>query len=238
MGRPEFHGKLESRGNDIDADNRPGPGDSSRHYGRKADGARAEDGEALPGPDRQGVHHGAGPRLQAAAQGGQDLEGQVLWNLDEVSLRSQAVGRKGRLAEEVSPDSASVQGVAPVGTPETEVQVIEVQAVRRAAASAPAATAAGLVGKNDVIASPDALHLLADLFHYAGALVTQHQRPFRSVIPFVDVADVGMADAAGDDADQYLVLPRAFHFEGFDLQGAAPSAQDGRPDLLHVHLLH
>ena len=45
-----------------------------------------------------------------------------------------------------------------------------------------------------------------------------------------------MADAGGDDADEHLVIPRTFHLEGLYLQGAAPLAQNGSLDIVHLNI--
>ncbi len=96
--------------------------------------------------------------------------------------------------------------------------------------------AAGLEGEHDVVTVPDALHLCPDTLHDAGALMAQDHGSIRIFVPVIDIADVGVADAAGDDAHQRLVVPRAFHLEGFRLHGAAPAAQNGCPDLLNVRI--
>jgi hypothetical protein len=41
-----------------------------------------------------------------------------------------------------------------------------------------------------------------------------------------------MADARGDEAHQDFLVPRALHLKGFNFQGAAFPAQDGRLNLV------
>jgi hypothetical protein len=94
----------------------------------------------------------------------------------------------------------------------------------------------GLEGEDDMVTAPDALHLSPDTLHYAGALMAQDYGSIRLSVPVIDIADVGVADAAGDDANQDLVVPGAFHREGFRLHGAASAAQNGCPDLLNVRI--
>ena len=72
-----------------------------------------------------------------------------------------------------------------------------------------------------------ALHVLAHPFNHARPLMTQHHC-LAGFVPVVAEVYIGMADARGDEAHQDFVVPRTFQFEGFDLQGAAFLAQDGR----------
>jgi hypothetical protein len=96
--------------------------------------------------------------------------------------------------------------------------------------------AAGLEGKDDMVAALDFSHRFPDTLHDAGALMAQDHGPIRLFVPVIDVADIRVADAAGDDAHEHLVVSRAFHLEGFRLQGAAPAAQNGCPDFLNVRI--
>jgi hypothetical protein len=45
-----------------------------------------------------------------------------------------------------------------------------------------------------------------------------------------------MADAGGNKAYQDFVIPRPFQLKGFDLQGAAFSAQNGRLNLANLNI--
>jgi hypothetical protein len=96
--------------------------------------------------------------------------------------------------------------------------------------------AAGLEGKDDVVTAQDAFHRFPDTLHDAGALMAQDHRPIRLFVPVIDVADIGVADAAGDDAHQHFIVPRALHLEEFTLQGAAPLTQNGCMNPLHVRI--
>ena len=233
----QLAGQFEPFREDVDADNRRGPDDASRHDRRKAHGARPEDGNAFACLDGQRVHHGAGACLQAAAQRGQQLQRQVLFHLHEIAHRCERVGGKGGLAEEMPFHAASEIGIAAAGAPKSEVELVEIPAIGRAPAAACPAGAAGLVGKDDVIAAPEAFHILPGPLDDARALMAQDQRPLRCIVPLVDIADVGVADAACRDTHQDLVIPRTLHLEGLDRQGAAPVAQDGRLDRLGLFIV-
>jgi hypothetical protein len=74
---------------------------------------------------------------------------------------------------------------------------------------------------------PDTLHVPADPLHHARTLMTQHHRSI-ALFPSVYEAYIGMADPRSDDAHQDLIIPRIFHLEGFDLQGAALFTQNSR----------
>ena len=180
--------------------------------------------------DGQRVHYGAGTGLQAAAQRGQQLQGQILLYLHEIAHRGERVGGKGGLAEEMPLHAASEVGIAAAGAPESEVELVEIPAIGRAPAAACPAGAAGLVGQDDVIAGPETFDLLPGPLDGACALMTQDQRTLGGIVPFVDVADVGVADTACGKAHQDLVVARTLHLEGLDRQGATPAAQNSRPD--------
>ena len=95
--------------------------------------------------------------------------------------------------------AASEVGIAAAGAPEPEVELVEIAALGRAPAAACPAGAAGLVGQYDVIAAPEAFHVLPYPLDDARALMAQDQRPLRCIVPFVDIADIGVADAACGD---------------------------------------
>ena len=68
------------------------------------------------------------------------------------------------------------------------------------------------------------LHRLAGSLHHAGAFVSQHNRT--STAAFTEI-NVGMANPAGHQAHQNLVIARAFHFQALNLQWAARRPQHG-----------
>jgi len=86
-----------------------------------------------------------------------------------------------------------------------------------------------------MISGIDTLYIPADHFHHARTLMAQHHRAVR-IVPVIEEADIGMADARGDDTHQDFVIPRTFHLEGFDLQGPALPAQNSRLNLVYVHI--
>ncbi|MGA3086156.1 MAG: hypothetical protein ABSE95_15395 [Thermodesulfobacteriota bacterium] len=84
-----------------------------------------------------------------------------------------------------------------------------------------------------MIAALNTLNVLSYLLYHARTLVTQHHR-VSGPIPPIYKAYIGMADAAGDDADQDLIVIRAFQFEGLDLQRAT-GPQDCRLNIKGFH---
>ena len=80
----------------------------------------------------------------------------------------------------------------------------------------------------------DTLHVLARPLYHARALMPQHHGTV-GLGPAVTEIYIGMADARGDEAHQDFILPRAFHPEGFDLQGATLRAQDGRLNRVYFY---
>jgi len=95
-----------------------------------------------------------------------------------------------------------------------------------------------LVGEHHVVSGLESVHFPADLLHNAGALMPQHDRAGK---PALTKIDVGVADPTGHDAHQQLILTRAFHVQGLNLQRCARLAQygcsdrnDGRDPLFHV----
>jgi hypothetical protein len=152
-------------------------------------------------------------------------------NFDEVAFSRKGMGGEGRLAEEVPPHAAALQGIAAVQARQTEVRLPEMLAIHRVSVSAWSASAARLIGEHNVIAGLDLRYLLADLFYRARALMTQHRG---CPAPIIAKVYVGMADARGFEAHQDFVFPRTFHFKRFDLQWTAV-AENGSPNLVDFH---
>ena len=73
----------------------------------------------------------------------------------------------------------------------------------------------------------DSLYRLADSFHHAGAFVPQHDRA--GTAAFTEI-NIGMANPAGHQAHQHLVIARTFHFQALDFQWAARRPQHGGAD--------
>jgi hypothetical protein len=93
-----------------------------------------------------------------------------------------------------------------------------------------------------MIAGLYSLHPLADLLHHAGAFVSQHNRARTDAFTEINVS---MANPAGHQAHQYLVITRTFHFQTLNLQWAARRPQHGGANgdddlvrLLHVFAPH
>jgi len=128
------------------------------------------------------------------------------------------------------PHAAAAQRVAAVRPVEAEVQIGEGLAVRRSLPSAGLAVPAGLVGQNHVIAPPEAPDRIAHPLHDACTLMAENERPVGILVPVIDVADIGVADAGCDDAHEHFVFPRAFHLEGLERQRSAPFPKDGGAD--------
>ena len=133
------------------------------------------------------------------------------------------------------PYAAALQRIAAIQALETKVGLVEVPAMGRMPAPALTAPAARLIGEHDMIPAPDTLHAFARTFYHARTLMTQYHG-IVGLHPAVAKIYIGVADAGGDEAHQDFILPRTFHFEGFDLQGAAFLAQDGRPDLVRFRV--
>ena len=86
-----------------------------------------------------------------------------------------------------------------------------------------------------MIATLDTLHATSDPLHHARTLVTEHRRII-GFVPVIQEVYISMADARGNDAHQNFVISWTFHLNGFDLQGAALLAQNGRLNLVHLHV--
>jgi hypothetical protein len=139
------------------------------------------------------------------------------------------------LAEEVAANAATLQCIAAVEAPETEVRLIETAAMRRVSAPAMTAVTARLVREQDMIAPLDSLHASTHLLYHSCTFMTQHYCVVRR-IPVVAEVDIGTADARGDKAHQDFVVPWPFHLKGFYLQGAAFLAQNGCLYLVCFHV--
>jgi hypothetical protein len=66
-----------------------------------------------------------------------------------------------------------------------------------------------------MIAGIGSLHRLADPFHHSSAFVPQHDRARTTALAEINV---GMANPAGHQAHQHLIIPRTFHFQALDFQ--------------------
>jgi hypothetical protein len=97
-----------------------------------------------------------------------------------------------------------------------------------------------------MIAELGSFHPLAGSFHHASAFVPQHDRAGTGAFTEINVS---MANPAGHQAHQYLVITRTFHLQTLNLQWAARRPQHGSADadddlvrLLHVfaprHLIY
>src|SRR5512144_1063380 len=98
----------------VDADDWIGARDAGSHNRCQSNRPSAQNGNAGIRPNGQRVENGAGSGLQAATEGSKQFEIEILRNLDEVSLGSQRVRGKRRLPKEVTPNSASRQGIAAI----------------------------------------------------------------------------------------------------------------------------
>ena len=65
--------------------------------------------------------------------------------------------------------------------------------------------------------------------------MTQYHRGVGRIPVFADVY-IGATDARSDDAHQNFVVSRTLHLKGFDVQGAAFLAENGRLNLVHLHV--
>ena len=101
--------------------------------------------------------------------------------------------------------------------------------------SAIGAAAAPRIRHDDVVAGRKAAHGAADGVHDAGAFVAVNGG-VRAVEIAVAAVQIGLAHAAGHDADDHLVRPRLAQLHGLDGERARPFADDGGFDL-HGRLL-
>ena len=86
-----------------------------------------------------------------------------------------------------------------------------------------------------MIAGREPAHGAADGMHHAGAFVAVNGR-VRAVEIAVAAVQIGLAHAAGHDADDHLVRPRLAQLHGLDGERARPFAHNGGLDL-HGQLL-
>ena len=166
------------------------------------------------------------PVCKPQPNGASNCKRQRLGHFHQIAHRRQSVGGKGGLAKEVAAHAAA-QRVGPVQTGEAKVRFPEPLAARRVTVPARPTVPAGLVGEHHVVAGLDSLHRLADSFHHTGAFVAQHDGA--GTAAFAEI-NVGMANPAGHQAHQRLVIARTFHFQALDLQWTARRPQHGGSD--------
>jgi len=102
MGRAKLEGELAPYGERLDHNDGADLADDGPQDRGQPDRATARDEERGPGLAGQGVHHGAGARLDAAAERPGQREVEPVGDLDDVALAGDGVGGEGRLAEEVA----------------------------------------------------------------------------------------------------------------------------------------
>ena len=99
-------------------------------------------------------------------------------------------------------------------------------AVRVAAEAHIAVAAEDRQAADDVIARLDVGHFLADLLNDAGGLVAEDGGR-REHPQTLDEVQVGVADAAGDGADEYLAAAGLIDVDVVDLEWLAGAVEDG-----------
>ena len=133
----------------------------------------------------------------------------------------------------MAPYTAAVECIASIQVREAEIRLVEEPAIRGASVPAGTAMAAGLIGQYSVITLSNARHTPSDLLHYARPLMAQNDRCLCAA-PAVDEAYIRMADTGSHEAHEDLIIPWTLQFDRFDLQRAAPFAQNGCPNLVNA----
>ena len=204
--RAEPLGLLQPGLGQVDGDDRAA-GRGRGDHRRQADRAAPEDDQAVAGLGPQQVEHGAGAGLEAAAVRRQLAEVERLVDDDAVVGVRDGVPSEAGLAEEGAVDGLAVALVGG-GAVHPEAHVVEHQrvlAVADGALQAGRAGAAGAEAHQHVVAHLDAADAGTDLLHDPGALVAEHPREHLGG-QAVAQREVGVAQAGGDDPDQYLVV--------------------------------
>ncbi len=118
--------------------------------------------------------------------------------------------------------------IAAIKTGEAEVRFPEPQATPGTPIEAFSAAATRLVRKYNVVAFMEASDPAAAFFHDTCAFMTEYDRA--ALVPVAVKANVGVANASGDDTHQHFVVSRVIKFERFYLQRVAMASQNCRSD--------
>ena len=220
VSRAELAGQLQARHVAVDADDRRAARDHAGHDRREPDCTCSEDGQGAAGRSAEAVEHPAGAGLDAAAEGGRDLQRDRVRERDDVALAGDGVGGEARLPEEMPVDELAVarERTRAVGARRGEVVGPEVVAVGRPARTAGGAVAARVEAHAHALARRNLRHGGADAFHDARALVPQDGRQGHR-IPLVAHDQVGVADACRGHPDEHLIGAQVAQLELLQREG-------------------
>jgi hypothetical protein len=85
--------------------------------------------------------------------------------------------------------------------------------------------------RHDVVARAHQRHAVTDLLDHAGALVPEHARRVAGRVGAGGGVQVGVADAAGDEADEHLAGLRLLQVDVLDDEWLAEFLENGGADL-------
>ena len=223
MGGAQLLGQLQALGIAAHRDDGLAAGNLGGHNGAHAHGAAAEhcDGGAELGA--QPVEDGARAGLDAAAHGtNQSQVNVVIVHLDGAGLVHHGVGGKGGLAEEGAQGLAVQGGQAggAVRLDAAEVDGVEVFAGVLVGGHAVVAVSAVAEGQPHLVAHLELGDLGAHRLHDTAALMAQHGREGNGN-DLHPGGVIGMADAAGGDFHQDLMLLGGGQLYLLNLEGRA-----------------
>ncbi len=208
-----------------------GAGHLGAHDDGVADAAAADDGDGLAGADVGGVEGGADAGADTAADQTEGFGVEIGVNGDALVGVDEGVGAEGADAEDGGEFDAVVAVHLAVGV---ETGGAEVGLTDEAEA---AVAAGGAPGEDDEVAFLDISDIRADVLDDAAALVTEEEGEDVRAEDAVLGGEVGVADAAGEDADQGVVGAEGVDLELFDLTGFAGFPRDDaarRESVCHV----
>ena len=223
-------------GGEVDADDALGALQAAAGDRAEPDHSRAEDGAGAAGLHRGGVDRRPEAGREAAGEEAGVLERRLGVDLRQGDLRHHRVLGEGRAAHEVADPVAVARD--PGGAVGKEALVL-LLADRHAEVgpgveAVDALAALGREEGDDVVAGGEGGDVGADPLDDAGALVAEHGRRVARGVGAGGGVEVGVADAAGDEADEHLAGPRLGQLDLLD--------RERLPELLqhrgaHLHLL-
>ena len=206
----------------VDRHDAAGAGQHRAHQAAQADATEAHDGNGAAGLDLRGVDDGADPGHHGAAEQRRHVEWQGgIDDHDRAAIDDGVFGVAGnagvmvhRLAVEMQPMVAR-QELA--GSARRDRTLADIGPTLE---TAPAAAAAHVEGKADMIALLHVVHARADLDDLARALMAQHDR-HRPWPIAVDQREIGMAEPAAAYLDQHFALAGRIEIDLDNMDGLA-----------------